>query len=191
MAVIKDFKKPDGTWAKTKFIDGKRNVTKSYNTWRHMMERCTSGYATKKNPSYLDCTVSDSFKDFQQFTDWFTQQKGYGNDEYHLDKDFLIKGNRVYSETTCVLIPKRLNSFLVNHNKGKGVHWARNESKYVAQVSNNGKSVHIGYFDTEEDAVEAHKEAKSKLAKSWVNLLKLLNLDVDLRVIHRLENFNE
>ena len=42
----------------------------------------------------------------------------------------------------------------------KGYYYNKNERKYKSQIMSNGKSIHLGYFDTEEEAREAYLKAK-------------------------------
>jgi hypothetical protein len=57
-------------------------------------------------------------------------------------------------------------------NKGKpsntssnhrGVSWHRGAKKWRAHVCPSGKFVHVGYFDNEEDAAQAAREARRRL----------------------------
>jgi len=52
-----------------------------------------------------------------------------------------------------------------NHfNKGaKGYSWHKNRNKWRAQIMLNGKTIHIGYFDTEEKAHNAYIKRKLEL----------------------------
>ena len=79
-------------------INGVR--TKEYVLWKSMLTRCYSNKKKKKNPTYIDCEVSDNFKSYEYFYEWCNKQIGFGNDGWHLDKDLLIKGNKVYDENT-------------------------------------------------------------------------------------------
>lgn len=33
---------------------------------------------------------------------------------WHLDKDILLKGNKVYSPETCAFVPAKINSLLIS-----------------------------------------------------------------------------
>jgi len=41
----------------------------------------------------------------------------------------------------------------------KGVRFKKDSSKYTAQITFNGKLVHIGYFENEVDAAKAYNKA--------------------------------
>ena len=84
--------------------------TKEYELWSSMLERCYSDALKKRRPTYGDCKVSNNFLHYEYFYEWCNQQVGFGNEGWHLDKDLLIKGNKFYSESTCVFIPSEINT---------------------------------------------------------------------------------
>jgi hypothetical protein len=43
-----------------------------------------------------------------------------------------------------------------------GVSWKKGRDKWHAQISVNQKKIHIGYYETEQDAIEARKEEEQK-----------------------------
>ena len=92
-------------------INGKH--TKEYSVWKSMLLRCYSKSYQAKYPTYLGCSVSENFKNFQFFAEWCQSQVGFGLKDYHLDKDILSgSSSKVYSEETCAFIPLRLNLVL-------------------------------------------------------------------------------
>ena len=51
-----------------------------------------------------------------------------------------------------------------NHNtEAKGYSWSRSQKKFVAYISDMGRSINLGSFDNEEDARGAYLEAKGAL----------------------------
>ena len=91
--------------------------TKEYVLWKGMLQRC---YSDTQYPTYEGCEVSDNFKSFEYFYEWCNKQIGSGNEGWHLDKDLLVKGNKVYSEDTCVFIPKEINMVLTKSTASRG-----------------------------------------------------------------------
>ena len=146
-------------------------ITKEYTLWTHMLQRCYSDTYKKKQPTYEGCEVSDNFKRYEYFYEWCHKQVGFGNEDWHLDKDLLIKGNKVYSESTCVFIPKEINSVLTKCTASRGeyligVCWHKRDKVFMATVSKNkGKQEYLGYFNTEIEAFNAYKEAKESFVK--------------------------
>ena len=79
-------------------IDGKH--TKEYLVWRSMLTRCYDEKFKVKYPTYKHCFCSVSFNSYDWFYDWCNKQVSFGVDGFELDKDLLVKGNKVYSEDT-------------------------------------------------------------------------------------------
>ena len=156
--------------------------TKEYVLWHSMLVRCYSETYQKKRPTYEGCEVSDNFKYYEYFYEWCHKQVGFANDgngnPFHLDKDLLVKGNKIYSESTCVFIPREINQILVKREnmRGKyliGVYWNKRANAFVSRVSKNkGKSEHLGYFKTEMEAFNAYKQAKESFIKEQANKWK-------------------
>ena len=153
-------------------------LTKEYALWQSMLVRCYSDSFKKKYPTYEGCEVSENFKFYEYFYEWCHKQIGFSNKDWHLDKDLLVKGNKVYSETTCVFLPKDINSLLTKcaASRGKhliGVSWHKTRKAFVAQVNKNkGKSEHLGLFKTELEAFNAYKAAKESFVKEQANKWK-------------------
>lgn len=164
--------------------------TKLYTLWKNMLARCYSEVMHKHRPTYKDCTVEGDFLDFQKFCSWYTNQVLCHDTEYQLDKDLLIKGNKVYSEDTCLLVPRKVNMFLCKSEavRGKykiGVSYDKNYGMYRSQVSNS-KEKTIEYFTTEMAAYANYKNAKEDIAK---RLAKQFEDKCDIRVIDALNSY--
>ena len=84
-------------------------ITKSYNTWSSMLERCYGSEGLRRNPSYLHCTVCEEWHNFQNFAKWFYENRIEG---FHIDKDIKQRGvkNKVYSPETCIFVSLADNS---------------------------------------------------------------------------------
>ena len=154
-----------------------RNI-KEYVLWKSMLRRCYSDGFRKKNQTYKDCEVSDKFKSYEYFYEWCCNQIGFGVEGFELDKDLLVKGNKVYSESTCVFIPREINSLLIKSTASRGEHligvcWHNTSKSFVARVNKNkGKQEHLGYFTTEIEAFNAYKQAKESFVKEQANKWK-------------------
>ena len=152
--------------------------TKEYKLWTGMLERCYSDGFKKKHPTYEYCKVSDNFLYYEYFYEWCHKQIGFGNKGWHLDKDLLVKGNKIYSETTCVFLPQEINQLLVKRTASRGEHligvcWCNTNKAFVAQVSKNkGKSERLGLFKTESEAFNTYKKAKESFVKEQANKWK-------------------
>ena len=166
--------------------------TKEYEIWCSMLKRCYNDTYQKKNPTYIGCKVSDKFKSYEYFYEWCHKQIGFGNEGWQLDKDLLIKGNKIYSENTCVFIPREINSLLVKSATSRGeyligVCWCKRDKAFVAQVSQSkGKRERLGYFNTEIEAFNAYKVAKESFIKEQANKYKS---QIDDRAYEALMNY--
>ena len=155
-------------------VDGK--LIKEYMLWSSMLQRCYSNIYQQKRPTYKGCEVSNSFKTYSYFKDWCGKQVGFNrlDDEgkyFALDKDILIKGNKVYSEDTCCFVPAEINSVFIKCDRSRGeyplgVNYHKATRKFVAQISYRKIKTHLGLYDTAEDAFKAYKKSKEKLIKS-------------------------
>lgn len=73
--------------------------TKCYKVWNSMLQRCYDKKYHRKEPTYKDCEVSEEWHNFQSFAEWY--DKNYYEIEGEtmaLDKDILIKHNKIYSQ---------------------------------------------------------------------------------------------
>ena len=149
--------------------------TKEYALWQSMLQRCYSDTYQNRYQTYEGCKCSENFKSYEYFYEWCHKQVGFGMDGFELDKDLLIKGNKVYSENTCVFIPSEINSLLIKctTSRGKyliGVCWDKNGKAFKAQVNKGkGKREHLGLFNTELEAFKAYKKAKEAFVKEQAN----------------------
>ena len=170
--------------------------TKEYILWADMLRRCYSDSFKKKQPTYEGCKVSDKFKSYGYFYEWCNNQIGFGNDgdgnPFHLDKDLLIKGNKVYNENVCVFLPNEINLLLTKRTASRGEHligvcWSKTNKAFMAQVNKNkGKQEHLGYFKTELEAFNAYKTAKESFIKEQAEKWKD---QIDIRAYNALMNY--
>ena len=167
-------------------------LTKEYMLWHSMLVRCYSATYQKKQPTYIGCEVSENFKSYEYFYEWCHKQIGFNNEDWHLDKDLLVKGNKVYSEYSCVFIPKEINLVLTKcvASRGEyliGVCWDKAKNAFKARVrKNKGKSEHLGLFNTELEAFNAYKKAKEAFVKEQANKFKS---QIDPRAYNALMNY--
>lgn len=154
------------SWYKTEYVVNKtRVVCPYYSVWVHMLQRCYGSKVGNKDATYVDCTVCESWLTFSNFRNWMNTQDFT---DKQLDKDLLVYGNRQYSPETCIFVTSRINKLLTDSRASKGdcptgVHWFKRYGKYQVRCSNGIKSVHLGYFDNEEEAAGVYKTFKSKV----------------------------
>ena len=166
--------------------------TKEYALWHSMLRRCYSDTYKKKYPTYEGCKVSNKFKNYEYFHEWCNNQIGFSNDGWQLDKDLLTKGNKVYSEDSCIFIPQDINLLLTKCTASRGEHligvcWCKQGKAFKARVRRNkGKREHLGYFNTELEAFNAYKTAKESFVKEQANKWKS---QIDIRAYNALMNY--
>ena len=175
-------------------------VVKQARVWMSMIDRCYSDKAQIRRPRYKGCVVSDYFMTYSNFEEWCNEQVGFNSLDdfgrsFELDKDLLVKGNKIYSENTCVFIPREINQVLEKANASRGeypigVCFDKNRNKYASKVKKFGKVVNLGRYNTVIEAFNAYKQAKEahlkELAAKWKSqideraYLALINYEVHI-----------
>lgn len=167
-------------------------VLKIYRCWSRMIMRCYNPHYQEKEPSYIGGVVCEEWHNFQNFLKW--HYKNFKKDtmqHWHLDKDILVKGNKVYSPENCAFVPVQINSILTKRKalRGKyliGVSLSRN-GKFRAYINRGGtQNRFLGQFDTELEAFQAYKTAKEEYIKEVADKWKDL---IDPRVYEALYNY--
>lgn len=90
---------------------------KEYKLWSRMMFRCSESC---KNEGYKNVSCSkrwtrfdffyEDVKDLINYDLWKKGFKDGENNIYEIDKDILIKDNKVYSKETCMFVEKKINA---------------------------------------------------------------------------------
>ena len=93
----------DGVGPHRAYENGKE--TRTHGVWRAMLRRC---YGAEYRPAYEGATVCEDWHNFQVFAEWY-KSKGGLEHSLELDKDILIKGNKLYHPERCILVSKQLN----------------------------------------------------------------------------------
>jgi hypothetical protein len=149
---------------------------KEYQCWADLLFRV---YGNKRNDStslrYKECTVCDEWLYYPNFYEWLHSQENF--DKWHngerwcLDKDILVKGNKIYSPETCCLVPVNVNTLFVKKDKNRGalpIGVTYNHKRYMANCSNpliGNSRVYLGTYDEPIDAHYAYKFYKEDLIK--------------------------
>lgn len=146
--------------------------TKTYQTWKGMMNRCYDAKELLKCPTYIGCSVTEHWHNFQNFAPWF--EENYSK-EYTLDKDILLKGNKIYGSETCCFVPQEINKLFTKRQNKRGclpIGVTALKNRYVAQIQASNKQIHIGCFSTPEEAFQAYKVAKEAHIKEMAEIWK-------------------
>jgi hypothetical protein len=153
---------------------GDRVCTKEYITWNRMLSRCFDDKYKTMEPAYKDVTCCEEWLMFDNFWEWIHSQPNYdkwlNEEDWALDKDILLKGNKVYSSKFCCLVPRTINSILIKRDRDRGnlpIGVTKHGDRFRARCENPilGKRKHIGVFDTAEEAFNAYKQYKENVIK--------------------------
>lgn len=148
-------------------------ITDQYNAWSNIILRCYSDKHRYLFESYPDCEICEEWCDFQVFAKWYDENYYQVEGRLHIDKDVLVKGNKIYSPDTCLLLPQRINMIFTSKpnkwNLPSGISMSKS-GKYI--TSYNG--VHLGLKNTLEEAVDTHDAAKRIHIKEVVEEYKTI-----------------
>lgn len=156
-----------------KSIDGKH--TKEYSVWHGMIGRCYYEKYRNNNIAYKDSICCEDWLLYENFYEWLHSQENFdkwlvGN-KWAIDKDILIKGNKIYSPETCCLVPQNVNSLFTKCDKNRGdclIGVSQDDRYFVARCSNplnNNKKEFLGAYFTEEKAFYSYKKRKEEIIK--------------------------
>lgn len=142
-------------------IYGKRIFCPHYRAWTNMIGRCFSAAWHKKYPTYLGCTIDQSWLSFMTFRAWMVTQDWEGN---QLDKDIMIVGNKHYGPETCAFVSSQVNNLILINDASRGdlsLGVCYNHGRYQSALRIYGKIKHLGLFDTETEAATVYNAAKA------------------------------
>jgi hypothetical protein len=168
--------------------------TKTYNTWQSMLERCYCPKAQKKQPTYVGCLVDERWRNFQVFAEWY--EKNYNSETmqgWALDKDILIKGNKIYSPETCCVVPMIINAIYTKNSKARGdypVGVSKKGEGFLASTRDKNDRKITKCCKSINEAFTLHKISKEihvkKVAQDWKPLINprvyeaLINYQVEI-----------
>lgn len=144
----------------------------AYNMWHKVIERSFSVKLKEKHRTYKDCNVCEEWIYFSNFEKWFNEHKNEYHDGYHIDKDILVKGNKVYSPETCCFVPNRINTLFTKANSLRGdlpIGVEKHGDKYKVLFHKYDKSMYLGLYHNKIDAFNAYKKAKEDYIKEVAN----------------------
>ena len=146
--------------------------TPEYKTWHGMMERIYNEKTLEKYPTYKKCAICEDWHNFQNFAKWYSDNYyEIPGEKMELDKDILIKGNKLYSSKTCIFVPKRINLLFSKQKNQRGelpIGISRNYNKYKVACGQES----LGYYKNIESAFLVYKKHKEQLIKELANKYK-------------------
>ena len=151
-----------------------KTYRREYLIWTNMIKRCYDEAHRYKNPAYINCECDLRWQKYEDFYEWLHSQPNYDIldqiNDLALDKDILIKGNRIYGPDECCLVTQNLNNIMLKSDAIRGdfpigVHYHKVNNKYVAQCGGKRKHSYLGSFPTVEEAFDTYKQFKEKEIK--------------------------
>ena len=150
-------------------------LTDKYIIWHSMLTRCYDPKYQEKKPTYKGCKVEDYLLNFQHMGEWL--EKNYyevPDEQMHLDKDILCKGNKVYSRDTCIFVPQRINKLFTKRDKARGDNpigvTPTSSGNYQVRCDGvNGERIYLGSYSTKEEGFQVYKQYKERVIKEVVD----------------------
>ena len=148
-------------------------TTKEYQAWKGVVARCFDEKYKQKHPTYKDVTCCKEWLLYENFYEWLHNQENFdkwGDKRWEIDKDILIKRNKVYSPETCLLVPNNINSLFLNASNHRGdlpIGVRRSRGRFMARCNNPITKIreYLGTFDTPLEAFYVYKKYKEDLIK--------------------------
>ena len=188
------------TWNKyPTWTSDKNEHTKEYQIWMNMLIRCYDDKIKQKYPTYKDVTCCEEWLYYDSFYDWLHEQENfemwYNNEKWHLDKDILIKGNKIYSPETCCLVPENVNKLFLKDDASRGnlPIGITNDSKgygFVARCMNplTGNRDYLGFRTDVKAAFQLYKLHKENLIKQ-VAEIEYTNNNITKKCYNAMTNY--
>lgn len=170
-------------------INGK--FIKSYTTWQGMLMRCYDSKFQEKHPAYIGAIVCEEWLYYSKFKEWYDENypkhlvdKGI---KFELDKDLLSENNKIYSPSTCVFLPKKINLFLANKQANNtsgfiGVYWNKQVNKWKSDIRDfdTGKRKYLGIFTDIKQASQAYIDARAEQSEKAKQYLRELGYNEEI-----------
>lgn len=158
-------------------INGKQ--TKEYNIWREMLYRCSNKNLKEKHPTYKDAICCEEWLLYENFYEWLHSQENFDKwlkgDRWNLDKDILIKNNKVYCPETCCLVPHNVNNLFIKSDATRGkLPIGVSKHKHGFQVNCNNPFTntqkYLGIYKTIKKAFLVYKHYKEDVVKQMAKI---------------------
>ena len=159
--------------APTELLENGKTVRDPYySIWCHILERSYCPKLKKDYPTYIGITVHPDWHRFSKFKEWVDNQPQTDWRDLYIDKDLLVKGNRVYGPDTCCFLTHHENNIFkpsivplgcasYKTDKSRKSPW---ESVSSIGYRANGIIKYLGVYTTREEAeVVAGRESMRRI----------------------------
>ena len=145
-----------------------------YQAWKGMIYRCFDENTKKRQPTYKDSTCCEEWLLYENFYEWLHSQENFNilrnKSKWNVDKDILIKGNKIYSPETCCLVPMNVNFLFLKKDNYRGdllIGVKRSNKSFISRCSNpfTGEREYLGSYGSQYQAFLAYKKRKEDLIK--------------------------
>lgn len=131
-----------------------KKKNKSYAVWEDMLYRCYNERLREAHLAYADCTVCEDWHNYQVFADWYEENfYTINNGRMHLDKDILVKDNRIYSPKTCMFVPQRINMIFMKKNRKVDSDLQNGIRRCIGGFRSEYNTKYLGTYKTLEEAM--------------------------------------
>ena len=151
-----------------------RKLNKEYVIWLSILQRCFDVKTKEKHPTYKDVTCCKEWLLFENFYEWLHEQSNFDKwidgSKWAVDKDILVKGNKVYSPDVCCLVSMSVNNLFTKRDITRGdlpIGVVSHGNGFRAQWNNPliNKREFSNTYSTIEQAFKIYKIKKEEIIK--------------------------
>lgn len=126
---------------------------------------CANKYGNRFYAVRNSKTVEGKKKTILMHVEIMKTPKGFDTD--HIDIDGL--NNQKKNLRICTRSQNGMNkkAYKTNRSGLKGVSWCKNQNKWKSRIAVDKKTIHLGYFESKENAYEAYCNACTKYHKEY------------------------
>lgn len=152
----------------------KKKINKEYRTWADMLRRCYDEKYKEKYQTYKNVTCCKEWLLYENFYEWLHSQENFdewlNGERWAIDKDILVKNNKMYSSETCILVPPNINGLFLKCNATRGnlpIGVKRHGNSFQAKCMNpfTNKTISLGCYKTPVEAFLVYKPFKENIIK--------------------------
>lgn len=152
--------------------------SKSYKTWSSMIGRCYN-----KNDHQYNCygnkgaTVAVEWHNYSNFLQWYNKNYySIKEEKMELDKDILLKNNKIYCSDNCCFIPQRINFTIAKGKSDRdcpiGIKYKKDKGIYESYCTKNGKRYYLYSGGNVDVAFKLYKNFKENAIKELADEYK-------------------